>query len=157
MPLSFDGVRGRRTPLPTPFTNLVGVAGPNAEVPDESITAVFNEFSGREVPFGWLLGPNSPNDLAGRLEQRGMVQVEEFAGLALTDLERDIRASEHGMARVLRNRPSSPKTSTRVNSSQQGRPKNSSAVSASRSQFWSRRPGPGRLTQIAPTWPARRR
>ena len=101
VPLSFDGVRGRRTPLPTPFTNLVGVAGPNAEVPDESITAVFNEFSGREVPFGWLLGPNSPNDLAGRLEQRGMVQVEEFAGLALTDLERDIRASEQVAVREL--------------------------------------------------------
>ncbi len=90
-PLSFPGVRGRRTPLSTPFTNLVGVARPNAEVPDDSIAAVFDEFRSRELSFGWLLGPNSPDGLAERLEQRGMVRAEEFSGLALTDLEREIR------------------------------------------------------------------
>jgi GNAT superfamily N-acetyltransferase len=93
VPLSFEGVRGRRTPLPTPFTNLVGVAGPSVEVPDASITAVIEEFGGHEAPFGWLVGPNSPEGLAARLEDQGMVRAEEFAGLALTDLGRDIPGS----------------------------------------------------------------
>ena len=70
VPLSFEGVRGRRTPLSTPFTNLVGVAGPNAEVPDKSIDAVFEEFRGKGMAFGWLIGPNSPDGLAGRLHRR---------------------------------------------------------------------------------------
>jgi len=101
VPLSFQGVRGRRTPLPTPYTNLVGVAGPNAEVPDESIAAVFEEFRGHDIPFGWLVGPNSPDGLAGRLEERGMVRAEEFAGLALTDLTRDIPAPKNVSVREL--------------------------------------------------------
>jgi GNAT superfamily N-acetyltransferase len=101
VPLSFEGVRGRRTPLPTPFTNLVGVAGPNAEVPDASIEAVFEEFRGHEMPFGWLLGPNSPDGLAGRLEERGMVRAEEFSGLALADLQQDIPGSKEVSVREL--------------------------------------------------------
>ncbi len=101
-PLSFPGVRGRRTPLSTPFTNLVGVARPNAEVPDDSIAAVFDEFRSRELSFGWLLGPNSPDGLAERLEQRGMVRAEEFSGLALTDLEREIPVSQHVSVREVR-------------------------------------------------------
>jgi len=101
VPLSFRGVRGRRTPLSTPFTNLVGVAGPNEQVPDESIGAVFEEFRGRDMSFGWLVGPNSPHGLAGRLEERGMVRAEEFSGLALTDLERDIPVSKHVSVREL--------------------------------------------------------
>lgn len=101
VPLSFEGVRGRRTPLPAPFTNLVGVTGPNAQVPDESIAAVFAEFGGRDLPFGWLLGPHSPDGLAARLEQRGMVRTEEFAGLVLTDLARDIPAPQHVSVREL--------------------------------------------------------
>ena len=94
VPLAFEGLRGRRTPLPTPYTNLVGVAGPNRAVPDESIEAVFEEFRSRGIPFGWLVGPNSPNGLAGRLQERGMAKAEEFSGLALTDLNRDIPVSK---------------------------------------------------------------
>ncbi len=94
VPLAFDGVRGRRTPLPTPFTNLVGAAGPGTEVRDTSIDAVLGEFRNRGAAFGWLIGPHSPNGLAARLEERGMVRAEEFSGMALTDLGRDIPASE---------------------------------------------------------------
>ena len=92
--LSFEGLRGRRTPLPTPFTNLVGVTGPNTQVPDESIAAAFEEFRSHGMPFGWLVGPNSPAGLAARLKERGMVRAEEFSGLVLTDLGRDIPGSE---------------------------------------------------------------
>lgn len=92
--LSFPGVRGRRTPIPTPFTNLVGVAGPGVEVPDPSVDAVFEEFAGRGIPFGWLLGPNSPDSLAERLSARGMQRAEEFRGLVLTDLTRDVPVPE---------------------------------------------------------------
>ena len=95
VPLSFDGVRGRATPLPTPFTNLVGVVAPNAAVPDAAIAAVIEEFRGREMPFGWLVGPNSPAGLDARLEGQGMVRAEEFAGLALTDMGRDIPAADN--------------------------------------------------------------
>jgi GNAT superfamily N-acetyltransferase len=94
VPLAFDGVRGRLTPLPTPFTNLVGVSGPDEHVPDESIVAVLEEFRGRGLPFGWLVGPNSPDGLAKRLETRGMARVEEFSGLVLTDLERNVPVPE---------------------------------------------------------------
>ncbi len=74
--LAYQGVRGRRTPLATPFTNLVGMAGPNRAVPDESIDAVCREFCERGLSFGWLLGPNSPKGLAARLVERGMVRAE---------------------------------------------------------------------------------
>ncbi len=101
VPLSFDGVRGRISPLPTSFTNLVGASGANAKIPDESIVAVFEEFRSREAPFGWLVGPNSPAGLAPRLQDYGMVCVEEFAGLVLTDLGRDIPASRRVSIREL--------------------------------------------------------
>ena len=100
-PVSFEGVRGRISPLPTSFTNLVGASGPNARITDESIAGVFEEFRRREAPFGWLIGPNSPDGLASRLEERGMVCVEQFAGLVLTDLGREIPASPRVSIREL--------------------------------------------------------
>lgn len=93
-PLAFEGVRGRRTPLPSPFTNLVGVSAPGAAIPDASVAAVFDAFAGRGMPFGWLVGPHSPDGLGARLEARGLRRAEEFSGLALSDLARPIPASD---------------------------------------------------------------
>jgi GNAT superfamily N-acetyltransferase len=94
VPLAFEGVRGRRTPLPMPYTNLVGVEGPGVTVPDVSIEAVLEEFQSRGAAFGWLIGPNSPEGLAARLKGRGLERAEEFAGLALTDLNTEIPVSD---------------------------------------------------------------
>jgi len=101
VPLEFEGVRGRRTPLPTPFTNLVGVAGPDTEVPDDSIAAVLAEFGDSGAAFGWLIGPNSPDGLAARLDAHGMVLADEFAGLVLTDMERDVPVPDDVTVREL--------------------------------------------------------
>ena len=79
--LSFEGLRARRTEIPMPMTNLVGVDGPDAVVPEASIEAVFEAF--HDVPFGWLVGPNSPADLTTRLQDRGMTPFQSLAGLGL--------------------------------------------------------------------------
>lgn len=103
VPLSFEGVRGRRTPLPTPFTNLVGVTGPGTDIPDASIAAVIEEFRGHDASFGWLVGPNSPGDLAVRLAEHGLSRAEGFACLVLTDLDRDIPVADHVTIREIDN------------------------------------------------------
>jgi hypothetical protein len=90
--LAIKGLRGRRTPLATPFTNLVGVQGPGVEVPEASIDAAFAEFASRGLAFGWLVGPHSPPGLAERLASRGMVQVEQFRGLFLSAGKTDVPA-----------------------------------------------------------------
>lgn len=89
-PLEFDGVRGRRTPLATPMTNLVGASGPGASIGERAVNQVFDAFG--DQMFGWLIGPNSPNDLSGRLQARGMKCVEQFVGLALHDLDGELPA-----------------------------------------------------------------
>ena len=85
-PLNIPGLRGRATPISTPYTNLVGVAEDGGEISDEAIDMVINEFRGRNQMFGWLIGPRTPPDLPARLEAKGFSRAEEFAGLALTDL-----------------------------------------------------------------------
>lgn len=97
-PLNIPGVRGRSTPISTPYTNLVGVAetGRDGEtITDKTIDRVIDDFRQRNEMFGWLIGPRTPTDLPARLEAKGFVRAEEFAGLALTDLNRPAPANDH--------------------------------------------------------------
>ncbi len=93
-PLSIPGLRGRATPISTPYTNLVGVDKASVEIAEESIDMVIDEFRGRDQMFGWLIGPRTPPDLPARLEAKGFCRAEEFAGLVLTDLNRPITAGD---------------------------------------------------------------
>ena len=86
--LHFDGVRGRATPISTPYTNLVGVDGTGAEIADETIDRVIGTFRQRNQMCGWLIGPRTSTELPEQLEAKGFSKAEEFAGLALTNLER---------------------------------------------------------------------
>ena len=86
VPIAFEGVRGHRSSIPTPLTNLVGAAAPNGTLPDTSIDAVFDQFSRRNLPFSWLLGPHSPEGTCRRLEQRGMSDFQRLSGLASCEL-----------------------------------------------------------------------
>jgi len=86
VPIAFDGVRGHRSGLRAPLTNLVGASAPNLTLPDGSIDAVFDEFSRQNLPFSWLLGPHSPEGTCQRLEQRGMSGFQRLSGLASCEL-----------------------------------------------------------------------
>lgn len=85
-PLKIPGIRGRATPISTPYTNLVGVDETQEEITDETIEKVIDEFKNRDQMFGWLIGPRTPPDLPERLVAKGFSLMEEFAGLARTDL-----------------------------------------------------------------------
>ncbi|MCH7603304.1 MAG: GNAT family N-acetyltransferase [Planctomycetes bacterium] len=93
-PLTIPGLRGRATPISTPYTNLVGIAEADVEIADETIDRVIDEFRGRNQMFGWLIGPRTPPDLAARLEAKGFSRFEEFAGLALMDLNRPVATGD---------------------------------------------------------------
>lgn len=102
VPIAFEGVRGHRSSIPRPLTNLVGVAAPNLALPDASIDAVFNEFTQRNLPFSWLLGPHSPEGTQQRLEQRGMSGFQRLSGLASCELDRRSPNSAHARIREAR-------------------------------------------------------
>jgi GNAT superfamily N-acetyltransferase len=86
VPIAFEGLRGHRSSIPKPLTNLVGAAAPNVTLPDASIDAVFDEFSRRNLPFSWLLGPHSPRGMGQRLERRGLNSFQRLSGLASCEL-----------------------------------------------------------------------
>ena len=74
-PLAIPGLRGRATPISTPYTNLVGVAEPGVEITDETIDRVIDEFRARSQVFGWLIGPGTTPDLPARLEAKGLLYL----------------------------------------------------------------------------------
>lgn len=102
VPIAFEGVRGHRSSIPKLLTNLVGVAAPNVVLPDASIDAVFDEFSRRNLPFSWLLGPHSPRGTGQRLEQRGLGSFQRLSGLASCELGRTRPGSTHAHIREAR-------------------------------------------------------
>lgn len=85
-PVSYAGVRGHRSGIAAPLTNLVGVAAPRVTIPERSMDAVFAEFGERNLPFTWLVGPHSLEGTASRLRRRGMIDFQELCGLAAFDV-----------------------------------------------------------------------
>ena len=79
-------VSARLTHVPSPAANLAGLKLPTQHLSDQTLLQVRQFFAARHVPFGWLVGPNSPPDLGQRLQALGFSIFEEFAGLALTNL-----------------------------------------------------------------------
>ena len=92
---TFPGVRAHATPhVSHPVGNLVGVSTLTEENADAVIVQVQDFFAKRRHAVGWWLNPSStPVDLASRLEAAGFSRVIEQAGLALTDMQRDIRCN----------------------------------------------------------------
>lgn len=85
-PLRFPGLRGQRVAITaTPLTNLVGVAAPGTVVDRPLIRAVRQEFASLGLPFGWLVGPYSPDGLGELLETEGMALMAQFSGMHSND------------------------------------------------------------------------
>lgn len=86
-PATLGPVSARLTRVPSPVANLAGLRHPTEHVSDQTVEDVRQFFAARDAPFGWLVGPNSPPHFGQRLEALGFSVFEEFAGLALTNLE----------------------------------------------------------------------
>jgi GNAT superfamily N-acetyltransferase len=92
--LGVPGVRGRITADSDPFANLVGASTLDEGNADETIWQVREIYAGWNKEFGWLVSPlSTPFDLPGRLEDAGLVQSVEMAGMVCTDLGRRIAAN----------------------------------------------------------------
>lgn len=76
-------VSTRLTQIPSPVTNMAGLKLPTEKLSDETILEVRKFYEDRGAPFGWLVGPNSPADLAPRLQSLGFSPFEEFSGLVM--------------------------------------------------------------------------
>lgn len=81
--LSRGPVAIRHTALPSPVTNLVGLPRPTPTLSDDQIGEVVEVCRSFDDVFGWLVGPNSPEDLLERLGANGFEHFETFAGLQL--------------------------------------------------------------------------
>jgi GNAT superfamily N-acetyltransferase len=89
--LGIPGVQGRVTKISHPLANLVGAATLAPDDADAAIAQVSDIFIGRNLAFGWVTGPSTtPADLPERLMRRGLVKIDEMAGMALTDLSTPI-------------------------------------------------------------------
>jgi hypothetical protein len=89
--LAIPGVTGRITPSSDCLLNLVGSADLDSLVADATILQVYNLFSAQQKEFGWIVGPGSkPTNLAKRLRNTGLIKIEEWAGMVLTDLPTQI-------------------------------------------------------------------
>lgn len=86
-PTTIGPVSARLTRVPSPVANLAGLKQPTQHVSDQTIQNTREFFAARHAPFGWIVGPNSPAHFGQRLETLGFSVFEEFAGLALTDLD----------------------------------------------------------------------
>ena len=87
--LGIPGVRGRITALSHPLANLVGMARLDDRSAEATISRVKERYG--DKAFGWITGPNTtPGDLNRRLERHGLQHADAIAGMALTDLDRDI-------------------------------------------------------------------
>lgn len=76
-------VSARLTQIPSPVTNLAGLKFPTENLTDDTIVEVRRFYEDRGAPFGWLVGPNSPADLAQRLKSLGFSAFEDFSGLVM--------------------------------------------------------------------------
>jgi hypothetical protein len=93
-PLGIPGVEGRISPISSPLPNMVTRARLDEDAAGSTIERVVERFAAEDKAFGWAVGPDSsPADLADRLQAAGLHKVEQWAGLALTDLDRPIPAS----------------------------------------------------------------
>src|SRR5437763_2297316 len=90
-PLAIPGVQGRVSALSHPLANLVGMARLDEKSADATIDRVTKRFADQRKAFGWITGPGTtPRDLARRLEKHGLRHAGSLAGMALTDLDREI-------------------------------------------------------------------
>ena len=102
--LAIPGLLGRVAEVPHPLANMVGGArletGERAETTIRQVRELFAE---RGAPFGWVTGPSdTPAGLPARLQTAGLTKVVQMAGMALTDLERPIRANAAVRVREMR-------------------------------------------------------
>jgi len=89
--LGVPGVRGRVTGLSHPLANLVGMARLDEKNADATIDRVLKRFMPQQKAFGWITGPSTtPRDLERRLVAHGLQHAGALAGMALTDLDREI-------------------------------------------------------------------
>src|SRR2546428_2343818 len=89
--LGVPGVQGRVTPVSHPLANLVGMARLGEREADAVIERVTKRYADEKKAFGWITGPNTmPRDLERRLLAHGLQHAGAIAGMALTDLDREI-------------------------------------------------------------------
>ncbi|HYK97674.1 MAG TPA: hypothetical protein VEU77_04720 [Candidatus Acidoferrales bacterium] len=92
--LGVPGVHGRTTSCSHPLANLVGDARLDEETADATIDRVARRFKGERKAFGWVTGPSTtPGDLPRRLGRAGMTPIAHLAGMAVTDLDLEIRTN----------------------------------------------------------------
>ena len=92
--LGVPGVVGRATAYSHPLANLVGHARLDDETADPTIDRVMRRFRGERKAFGWVTGPSdTPRDMGRRLGQRGMTPIAHLAGMAVTDLDLEVRTN----------------------------------------------------------------
>jgi hypothetical protein len=84
--LDVPGLRGRATPFSHPFTNMVGVTPHLEKLTAASVEQVIAFFKSRHQAFGWVTGPQSPKGTKDLLLANGLDKIEDFSGMALTDL-----------------------------------------------------------------------
>lgn len=93
-PLGIAGLRGWSAPIAHPFGSVMGAATLTPETTDATIREVIDRFASRGLPFLWIVGPrSSPPDLGARLRAAGLTKADDWAGMALTELDRPIPAS----------------------------------------------------------------
>jgi GNAT superfamily N-acetyltransferase len=86
--LPIPGLRGRVTPVSSPYANVVGAARLTAQSADRALLDVINYFTGLGLSFGWRLGPSStPPDLGSRLLAHGLQRKDDINGLSCYDLD----------------------------------------------------------------------
>lgn len=90
--LAIPGLLGRITNVPHPLANMVGAARlEESGRAAETVRHVRSLFEERQLPFGWVTGPSdTPPNLGSLLVDAGLNKVVEMAGMALTDLRREI-------------------------------------------------------------------
>ena len=92
--LGTSGVRGRATAFSHPRANLVGSARLDEETVEPTIQRVLRRFKSERKAFGWVTGPSdTPRDLARRLGSHGMTPIAHLAGMAVTDLDLEVRVN----------------------------------------------------------------
>lgn len=93
--LSIEGLQGFEIPNHSnEWSNFVGAARLTPENADKAIQQVYDLFALQNRTFAWMLdSDSSPDDLAQRLQKKGLNKVGSYAGMVLADMDTQIKTN----------------------------------------------------------------
>lgn len=93
--LSIEGLQGFEVPNHSnEWSNFIGAARLTPENADKTIQQVYDLFASQNRTFGWMLDSDStPDDLAQRLQKKGLKKIGSYAGMVLTDMDIEIKTN----------------------------------------------------------------